>query len=636
MEKESKKTMEPYFQEDGIKIFNCDVLAGLRQLHDESIDMVIFSPPYYSLRKYLPKGHPDEKYEIGLEPTFNAYLDKMIEIMREIKRVMKKTATCFVNFGDCYGGQPAGNKSISKANIGTDGVFVRKMKSNQGAKSFVYATDNERMFSGKSNQSRLKQTAGEKCLLMQPERFAIRMVDELGFTLRNKIVWAKSVLKFNKDGSKYTIGSVMPSSVKSRMNESWEYLYFFVKNNDTILWRNKITKDWVNKKPLGIEGIEGKDWEWKECYRLKEDDETPCKRCQGTGWKKITLWEGYSYWCELDEARIQPNLWNKVKGFTNQMEYQMTVRKNKGYNLSDTIEHQQWANKGYKASELDFKENRPYGIVREREWYPNAKRNKFAFNYRVCDAEKKAGQPQFRASEEEIKNYSKKYQGKFVGKQDAEMFGSPRTRTQRKSLEERMVDTKNKDTKSSRSYNMKKLLSKVRLGIKPNMGMIPNKVNDPRGNHKSGPGSWRDFKDNNPNDGNAFNPLGKNLPTSWVLPDFWQLNPEPHSFTKEFGEEFTEHFAIFPRRLVEIPLKFGCPTKVCKVCGNPTSNKKRCIPCGNDKDFKRGVVLDPFMGSGTTGIVAKELNRDFIGIDISQSYCRLAVERLKKIQRPLF
>jgi site-specific DNA-methyltransferase (adenine-specific) len=47
------------------------------------------------------------------------------------------------------------------------------------------------------------------------------------------------------------------------------------------------------------------------------------------------------------------------------------------------------------------------------------------------------------------------------------------------------------------------------------------------------------------------------------------------------------------------------------------------------------IVLDPFMGSGTTAVAARRMNREFIGIDISQEYCSLAEERLRQQQAAL-
>ena len=65
------------------------------------------------------------------------------------------------------------------------------------------------------------------------------------------------------------------------------------------------------------------------------------------------------------------------------------------------------------------------------------------------------------------------------------------------------------------------------------------------------------------------------------------------------------HFAMFPERLVEPCILAGCPVG--------------------------GVVLDPFLGSGTTGAVAKRLGRQYIGIDLNPAYCQAAEKRIREI-----
>lgn len=65
---------------------------------------------------------------------------------------------------------------------------------------------------------------------------------------------------------------------------------------------------------------------------------------------------------------------------------------------------------------------------------------------------------------------------------------------------------------------------------------------------------------------------------------------------------YGEHFATYPPELIETPIKAGCP--------------------------RNGIVLDPFMGSGTTALVAKKLGRKFIGVELSPAYIRLARARL--------
>lgn len=87
----------------------------------------------------------------------------------------------------------------------------------------------------------------------------------------------------------------------------------------------------------------------------------------------------------------------------------------------------------------------------------------------------------------------------------------------------------------------------------------------------------------------AFHPLGRNKRTVWSIP-----------LSKYRGA----HFAVFPEKLVETCILAGCPAG--------------------------GLVLDPFLGSGTTAVVAKRLGRRVLGIDCVRAYCDLARERLTK------
>jgi len=130
------------------------------------------------------------------------------------------------------------------------------------------------------------------------------------------------------------------------------------------------------------------------------------------------------------------------------------------------------------------------------------------------------------------------------------------------------------------------------------------------------------------------------------------------------------HFAVFPKELLKVPIKACCPTHICKKCGLPrvkvydvleriptrpgkmtkydvndetrvnVDSLRRPISirivagtsdCGCNAGFKSGIVLDPFMGSGTTAIVAKMLGVDFIGIDVSKKYIKIAYKRLEKL-----
>lgn len=166
-------------------IFNGDALQHLKELPKESIDCVMTSPPYWALRDYGMEG------QLGLEPTFQEYINKLCNIFDEIKRVLKKSGTCWVNIGDTY--------SATRWTNNTD--------SGQPMNNFK---------DGHRGINPEKITGLEdKNLTLIPFRFAIEMQNR-GWILRNVIIWHKP--------------NVMPSSVKDRFTVDFEYLFFFVKN----------------------------------------------------------------------------------------------------------------------------------------------------------------------------------------------------------------------------------------------------------------------------------------------------------------------------------------------------------------------------------------------------------------------
>ena len=133
-------------------IQNVDCLEFTKTLPDDSIDCVITSPPYYQLRNY------GFSCQWGLEKTYQEYLDKLISLMRELKRVLKDEGTIWINLGDSYSGsgQDSGkqNRETSQ-NIGNRKVGVAPLRGN-------YPKD-----------------IPSKCLMLIPHRFAIRCIDPL-------------------------------------------------------------------------------------------------------------------------------------------------------------------------------------------------------------------------------------------------------------------------------------------------------------------------------------------------------------------------------------------------------------------------------------------------------------------------
>jgi site-specific DNA-methyltransferase (adenine-specific) len=164
-------------------IIQGDALEQLKKLSDESVDCVVTSPPYWALRDYGVEG------QLGLEPTFQEYINKLCDIFDEVKRVLKKEGTCWVNMGDTYGGTGSGQKDTGKHGYTPEAMATTKNKP----------------------QSKLQG----KSLIQIPSRFAIEMTNR-GWILRNEIIWHKP--------------NCMPSSAKDRFTVDFEKVFFFVKN----------------------------------------------------------------------------------------------------------------------------------------------------------------------------------------------------------------------------------------------------------------------------------------------------------------------------------------------------------------------------------------------------------------------
>lgn len=162
-------------------IIQGDSLDVLKTLPSESVDCVITSPPYWALRDYGMAG------QLGLEPTFQEYITKLCDIFDEVKRVLKKEGTCWVNLGDTYSGNKEGktDKKVSQ-----------------------YLKDTSKGISKKA-------TITEKCLCQIPSRFAIEMTNR-GWILRNEVIWHKP--------------NCMPSSVDDRFTVDFEKVFLFVKS----------------------------------------------------------------------------------------------------------------------------------------------------------------------------------------------------------------------------------------------------------------------------------------------------------------------------------------------------------------------------------------------------------------------
>lgn len=182
-----------------VRIINADVMDGLRQLPDESVHCVVTSPPYWGLRDYGVDG------QIGLEPTLEAFIARLVEVFREVRRVLRKDGTCWVNMGDAYAGSWGAQSRCSDTPSTIEGG------STLAARKIKYAVK------GVTATGSLKRTPNlkSKDLMMQPARLALALQAD-GWWLRKEIIWHKP--------------NPMPESCSDRPTSSHEKIYLLAKS----------------------------------------------------------------------------------------------------------------------------------------------------------------------------------------------------------------------------------------------------------------------------------------------------------------------------------------------------------------------------------------------------------------------
>lgn len=172
-----------------VRIITDDCMAALPTLEAGSVHMIgPTSPPYFSLRSYLPAGHPDKDREIGSEPTPEEFIEALVTVFREARRVLRDDGIFVLNLGDSMTG--SGKGPTGKNGIGNQGK-------RQGFTDVKTATG-----------------LPAKNLLMIPFRAAIALQAD-GWILRSVIPWLKR--------------NCMPESADDRPTNAIEYLFLFSK-----------------------------------------------------------------------------------------------------------------------------------------------------------------------------------------------------------------------------------------------------------------------------------------------------------------------------------------------------------------------------------------------------------------------
>jgi len=169
------------------KIILGDVIEGLSTLPEKCVQTCVTSPPYFGLRDYGVEG------QIGLEETPDAYVQRLVEVFREVKRVLKDDGTVWLNLGDSYASTKVGNTN------GTYGKIKQKVGVNEDTRIRT-----------------ISQGLKHKDLIGIPWRVAFALQVD-GWYLRQDIIWSKP--------------NPMPESVTDRCTKSHEYIFLLSKSS---------------------------------------------------------------------------------------------------------------------------------------------------------------------------------------------------------------------------------------------------------------------------------------------------------------------------------------------------------------------------------------------------------------------
>ena len=191
-QKEKKEALENFFKN---KIINENCLTGMKQIPDGVIDCCVTSPPYWGLRDY---GHDEQ---IGMEETPDKFVETLVEVFAEVKRILKPEGTLWLNLGDTYSAHKdckSVSDSLRKGGRSEEANVIEKGKSN-------------------SRNSKTLKSVGlkNKDLIGVPWAVAFALRSN-GWWLRQDIIWHKP--------------NPMPESVTDRCTKSHEYIFLMSKS----------------------------------------------------------------------------------------------------------------------------------------------------------------------------------------------------------------------------------------------------------------------------------------------------------------------------------------------------------------------------------------------------------------------
>ena len=634
------------------QILQGDSIKVLKKYADESIDIIITSPPYWALRDYgtgswtggndpncthksirrktreergglseLQQGSngsfgdekkfkskicPDcnatyEDNQIGLEEDFKDFLKIMKKFMDECRRVLKPTGTVWINLGDTY--------SNSGKGAGGDPENCKE--------SFTF-----------NKKPKEKTNIQPKSLVGIPQRFFIQCIDD-GWIARNDIPWIKN--------------NTMPSSKTDGFTNKHEYIYFFSKTSKTNFYYHEVTGEATDNLPknpkLDV------DYVMVTCYNGSSKKREPCAKktcnlCRGTGKKKKSFWHGVNYFFNLDPVR-EKTLTSGYKSFN------VRVRDSKkGYEQAkltggtSEAEDEKYNSRG--EIKEKYKEQENSNVLR---LHRSRKGNPYQQHVdRRREARKNGTWDEAKGSLKQDRTLAADGKPKKTYKGFNERYRQAQQRKHAKSA------LPNKNPQSIATNNSGNFDIETGKCLNHENGKNPGDIFETP-EEKFENGKWRKHYDDNGNClgcGKSWrkhtvserakgsiheaskrtedivwcNPLGKNPG------DIFHINTAPYK---------AAHFATFPPALPLKILKCACPPQVCTACGKPRiplrDEDRKVIghsKCNCNARFKPGIVLDPFFGAGTTGLAAEKLGLEWTGIELSEEYIETATKRLEK------
>lgn len=588
------------------KIVKGHVLDVLRKLPDECIDMAITSPPYFQLRFYgttfqIWGGDPDcehkwdsyvQKGQTGGTKSPKVQLQKRKG--RENFQAYEDTNPAFCTECNAWYGELGNEPTFDLFVSHLVGIFneIRRVLKPHGT---IWVNLGDSYYRGDAKQYQIKSM----CLV--PERFAIGMV-EAGWILRNKITWYKP--------------NAMPESVQDRLSRKTEEIYLFTKEKKnyfdldavrTPLKPATIDREKYTRVPQSGKYAEDPDNPNVQAYmgdkRSLEKGANPGNIIKDESLTQtneiITMFsKNKKYFFDLEAVKIKSKTFEEDPRCKTDEPIQYN---GKSKDTSRLIKSKEMANPGNVVTEYKQFWEEPQSSLRDptkQGRMGNLGKKEFEkllvqvqnYEVRIRNHEYLTLHEKKRAIVELDKVANLMRLGKII---DFRMNFRG---------DKKIIRSREKTLDDDGFYFIFVAKKKNPGDIITGLMDIENTYDHPA------------VKSYSNLIFNLYEELQTILQKGIDIGTFWSIN------TQSLADA---HFATFPTTLLETPIKAGCPKFVCKSCGKPKE-----WDCGCGLGYRRGIVLDPFMGSGTTGLVARRLGRNYLGIELQEEYIKIALKRI--------